>query len=181
MSESGYRDCPFCRVESSRVVAANDLAFVVRDQYPVSPGHSLVIPKRHVADWWSTAPQERAAIDALVDTVKEGLDREFSPAGYNVGFNDRAAAGQTVFHLHVHVIPRFEGDVDDPRGGIRHVLPARANYLLEPESDGGLDSPIESRLGETIDSSALIQRVLAVSGRRTPLGDLQAGAPVGTR
>ena len=169
MSESGYRDCPFCRVESSRVVAANDLAFVVRDQYPVSPGHSLVIPKRHVADWWSTAPQERAAIDALVDTVKEGLDREFSPAGYNVGFNDRAAGGQTVFHLHVHVIPRFDGDVDDPRGGMRHVLPARANYMLEPESDEGLDSPIESRLGETIDSSALIQRVLAVldEGRRS--------------
>ena len=161
--------CSFCDLPAGRVVTANAHAFAVRDMFPVSPGHSLVIPKRHVADWWTTTGGEREAINALVDTVKAGLDEEFQPAGYNVGFNDGAAAGQTVFHLHVHVIPRYVGDVEDPRGGVRHVLPERANYLTSPAVTADPDSPVVAEFERVMDSSALIQRVLAVldEGRRS--------------
>jgi diadenosine tetraphosphate (Ap4A) HIT family hydrolase len=96
-------------------LAANDLAFAIRDRFPVSPGHTLVITRRVVADWFAATPDERLAVMALVDEVKAALDRELTPAGYNVGFNAGAVAGQTVMHLHVHVIPRFVGDMDDPR------------------------------------------------------------------
>ncbi|NLD76006.1 MAG: HIT domain-containing protein, partial [Acidimicrobiales bacterium] len=110
-------------------MASNELAFAVRDLHPVSDGHSLVIPRRVVSTWWEATAYEKLAMFELVDDVKRLLDAEHSPHGYNVGFNDGAAAGQTVDHLHVHVIPRYRGDVDDPRGGIRHVIPGRGNYL----------------------------------------------------
>jgi diadenosine tetraphosphate (Ap4A) HIT family hydrolase len=110
-------------------VARNALAFAIRDGFPVSPGHTLVIPVREVATWFEASREEQLAILELVDVVKAQLDVEFAPAGYNVGFNAGAAAGQTVMHLHVHVIPRFEGDVADPRGGVRHVMPGKGNYL----------------------------------------------------
>lgn len=148
---------------------ANSHAFVVRDMFPVSPGHSLVIPKRHIRDWWSTSEDERASIDELVRRVKAGVDEEFHPAGYNVGFNDGVAAGQTVFHLHVHVIPRCAGDVEDPRGGVRHVLPERANYLKATATTVDHESPVVAGLEQVMDSSSLIQRVLALldEGRRS--------------
>ncbi|MCB9740343.1 MAG: DEAD/DEAH box helicase family protein [Deltaproteobacteria bacterium] len=110
-------------------VARNALAFAIRDGFPVSPGHTLVIPFREVATWFDATREEQLAILELIDVVKAQLDAEFAPAGYNVGFNAGAAAGQTVMHLHVHVIPRFEGDVADPRGGVRHVMPGKGNYL----------------------------------------------------
>ena len=121
-------DCPFCAMDAQRVVDANDLAFVVRDGYPVNPGHTLVIPRRHVASWFDATDAERAAILALVDAAKATLDGDLHPDGYNVGINIGEAAGQTVMHLHVHLIPRFAGDVDDPRGGVRYVIPERGNY-----------------------------------------------------
>lgn len=110
-------------------VDSNELAFAIRDAFPVSPGHTLVIPRRLVAEWWETTPTERLAIFELVDDIKRRLDTEYAPDGYNVGFNAGSAAGQTVGHLHMHVIPRFDGDVPDPRGGVRHVIPGRGNYL----------------------------------------------------
>jgi len=110
-------------------IASNELAFAVRDRFPVSRGHSLIVPKRPVAEWWDATAAEKHAILDLVEAVKRRLDAEHSPDGYNVGFNNGTAAGQTVDHLHVHVIPRYRGDVDDPRGGIRHVIPAHGNYL----------------------------------------------------
>lgn len=110
-------------------VARNALAFAIRDGFPVSPGHTLVIPFREVATWFDATREEQLAILELIDVVKAQLDAELAPAGYNVGFNAGAAAGQTVMHLHVHVIPRFEGDVADPRGGVRHVMPGKGNYL----------------------------------------------------
>lgn len=123
-------------------IAHNRLAFAIRDRYPVSEGHALVVPKRLIGRWWDTTPDERAAIAELIETVKRRLDVEFAPDGYNVGFNDGAAAGQTVDHLHVHVIPRYTGDIPDPRGGIRHVIPGRGNYLLtDRTSDPALTSP----------------------------------------
>lgn len=121
-------DCSFCQLETSRIVADNALAIAVRDGFPVNPGHTLVIPRRHVASWFDATADERAALMDLVDEVKASLDKELHPAGYNIGINVGQAAGQTVMHLHVHVIPRFAGDVDDPRGGVRFVIPARGNY-----------------------------------------------------
>lgn len=122
-------DSPFLAVPASEWLAANHSAFVIADRFPVSPGHALVVPRRVIATWWEATEDERADILALVDEVKRRLDGELQPDGYNVGFNAGAAAGQTVGHLHVHVIPRYRGDVPDPRGGVRHVIPGKGNYL----------------------------------------------------
>ncbi len=127
---------PFLTALSERWVASNDLAFALRDGFPVSPGHTLVIPRRLVATWFEATREEQLAILELVDVVKAQLDAELQPDGYNVGFNAGLAAGQTVMHLHVHVIPRFAGDVADPRGGIRHVMPGKGNYLVAGDIDG---------------------------------------------
>lgn len=118
----------FSDVPGERWVASNELAFAFRDNYPVSPGHTLIVTRREIADWFAATTAEQHAILALVDEVKRQLDAELHPDGYNVGFNAGAAAGQTVMHLHVHVIPRYRGDMDDPRGGIRWIMPARARY-----------------------------------------------------
>ena len=123
-------DSPFLAVPAAEWLAANDSAFAIADRFPVSPGHTLVIPRRVIATWWEATAAERADILALVDEVKGRLDAELRPDGYNVGFNSGAAAGQTVGHLHIHVIPRYRGDVPDPRGGVRHAIPGRGNYLL---------------------------------------------------
>jgi len=121
-------DCPFCKVASARSVGENSLAVAVRDNFPVNPRHTLVVPRRHVESWFDALPEERLAIMDLVDEVKAALDAELHPDGYNIGINVGEAAGQTVMHLHVHVIPRFAGDVDDATGGVRFVIPARGNY-----------------------------------------------------
>lgn len=120
---------PFLARPESDWVAHNALAFAIRDGFPVSAGHTLVVPKRVVADWDSASVQERVAIMELVDVVKTDLRDRFDPDGFNLGINEGAAAGQTVFHLHVHVIPRYAGDVPDPRGGIRHVIPGKGNWM----------------------------------------------------
>ena len=101
---------------------------VVRDAFPVSPGHTLVIPLRHVGSFLELGDDERTALLALLDEAKGQLDAEFQPAGYNVGINDGAAAGQTVSHLHIHLIPRYAGDQADPRGGVRWIFPDKADY-----------------------------------------------------
>ncbi|AGP41576.1 HIT domain-containing protein [Sorangium cellulosum] len=135
---------PFLETPESAWVASNALAFALRDRFPVSPGHTLVVPRRLVPTWFDATADERAAIFELVDTVKRLLDAELHPDGYNVGINAGEAAGQTVMHLHVHVIPRFRGDVDDPRGGVRHVIPGRGNYLAgrpPPLATGGAEDP----------------------------------------
>jgi diadenosine tetraphosphate (Ap4A) HIT family hydrolase len=121
-------DCPFCTLPASRIVKENDLAVLVRDAYPVSPGHSLVIPKRHIGSWFEATEKERKAMLALIDEAKAMIDAELAPNSYNIGINDGPAAGQTVPHLHMHLIPRFEGDVPDPRGGVRWVIASKAKY-----------------------------------------------------
>jgi diadenosine tetraphosphate (Ap4A) HIT family hydrolase len=123
--------CPFCSLPPERVLESNALAFVIRDGYPVSPGHTLIIPRRHVGSFFEISEEERAAMLALLDGQKRALDAEYSPAGYNVGINDGAAAGQTVPHLHIHLIPRFAGDLPDPRGGVRWVMPHKAKYWAD--------------------------------------------------
>jgi diadenosine tetraphosphate (Ap4A) HIT family hydrolase len=120
--------CVFCTLPPERIVDANALAFVIRDGFPVSPGHTLVIPRRHVASFFEITDEERRAMLALLDKAKRALDAELAPAGYNIGINDGPAAGQTVAHLHMHLIPRFAGDLPDPRGGVRWVMPSKADY-----------------------------------------------------
>jgi diadenosine tetraphosphate (Ap4A) HIT family hydrolase len=110
------------------VIDENATTIAVRDGYPVSPGHTLLIPKRHAGSFFDLSEQERGELLALLDRAKLVLDDEFQPQGYNIGINDGAAAGQTVPHLHVHLIPRFDGDMQDPRGGVRWVIPDKAKY-----------------------------------------------------
>jgi diadenosine tetraphosphate (Ap4A) HIT family hydrolase/SOS-response transcriptional repressor LexA len=151
------RPCPFCNPEAVHVVGGNDLAFALRDSFPVSPGHTLIIPRRHVASWFDATPEERDAILALTDVLRARFDASWPrPDGYNIGINVGEAAGQTVMHLHVHLIPRFRGDVDDPRGGVRHVIPEKGNYhraghvpraTREPSlTTGGTTDPFLSHL-----------------------------------
>lgn len=134
--------CPFCDAQSVAILAENTLAFAFRDRYPVSPGHTLIVTRRHIPDFFGCTAEERVALLELVDRAKAALDRELKPDAYNVGFNAGEAAGQTVMHVHVHVIPRFHGDVEDPRGGVRYVVPDKANYLRQraeilPDGDLG--------------------------------------------
>lgn len=123
--------CPFCQIPACRVLFQNDLAVAVRDAYPISPGHTLVIPIRHVASFFEATPLEREKMLALLDNAKQQLQVEFGPTGYNIGINDGASAGQTVGHLHMHLIPRYAGDRPDPRGGVRWVIPDKADYWTE--------------------------------------------------
>ena len=121
-------NCPFCKMTPSRIIASNDVVYAIRDSFPVSEGHTLVLPNRHVENWFEASEEEQQAIWKLTERIKKELDRELNPAGYNVGFNVGTAAGQTVMHLHLHIIPRYKDDVDDPRGGVRYVIPSKGNY-----------------------------------------------------
>lgn len=120
--------CPFCTLPTRRVIAQCELTQTLRDGFPISPGHTLIIPRRHFATYFQATPEELIAINGAINRAKILLDEEFMPDGYNIGINNGAAAGQTVFHLHVHLIPRFEGDVEDPRGGVRWLFPEKADY-----------------------------------------------------
>ena len=120
--------CPFCSLPRERIALQSELAVVIRDGFPVSSGHTLVIPKRHVGSFFEITDAERADLMSLLARARGELQREFHPAGYNVGINDGAAAGQTVPHLHIHLIPRYDGDQEDPRGGVRWVIPSKAAY-----------------------------------------------------
>ena len=124
--------CPFCEGnnhdKAQRIIKENDLAFVIRDGFPVSEGHTLIIPKRHVASFFEITNEERQSLLDLLDQTQKDLDDKLKPAAYNIGINDGIAAGQTVPHLHIHLIPRYEGDLQDPRGGIRWIIPEKADY-----------------------------------------------------
>lgn len=121
-------DSPFLLIPREQWVASNASAFAIRDRFPVSPGHTLLVPRRLVSTWFEATREEQHALFDLLDVVRQLIDRELHPAGYNIGFNSGAVAGQTVMHLHVHVIPRYVGDVRDPRGGVRGVIPSRQQY-----------------------------------------------------
>jgi diadenosine tetraphosphate (Ap4A) HIT family hydrolase len=119
--------CLFCK-DARGVSLSNTLAYSARDSYPVSPGHTLVIPRRHVASFFELTPEEVNACMALINEERKLLDEEFKPDGYNIGVNIGLAAGQSILHVHVHIIPRYKGDVDNPQGGVRHVIPKKAHY-----------------------------------------------------
>jgi len=121
--------CLFCNVGEERLIAGNDLAFAIRDGFPVTELHSLVIPRRHVSDYFELTEEELLACNELLRIVKEEiLARDESVKGFNVGANSGLVAGQSVFHCHIHLIPRREGDVPNPKGGIRHVIPGKGAY-----------------------------------------------------
>ena len=123
--------CPFCNPEASRIRLENEVAVAVLDGFPVAEGHTLVVPRRHVASLFDLAVEEQEALWRLVALVRAGLCDGLKPDGFNIGVNDGVAAGQTVMHAHVHVIPRRSGDVADPRGGVRWVVPGKAAYWVE--------------------------------------------------
>ena len=124
----GKGSCPFCAIPRDQVLIEHPLALAKRDGYPVSKGHTLIIPRRHVASFFETTEDERRAMLKLLDEMKAMLDREHKPDGYNIGINNGAAAGQTVMHLHLHLIPRYAGDTADARGGVRWIFPDKAAY-----------------------------------------------------
>ena len=131
MSESGVFPprCLFCEIPSARVIFENRLAFAVRDGFPVTERHTLIIPIRHVEDYFDLTPEEVLACNELMKLVRNAIFLEDpSVEGFNMGVNAGAVAGQTIFHCHVHLIPRRSGDVENPRGGIRHLIPGKGSY-----------------------------------------------------
>jgi len=120
--------CPFCSPLEDRIAFDDALVRGLWDEYPVSPGYLLIVPKRHVATWFDATVEEQVAMTRAMQSAREAIEALHSPDGYNAGINIGEAAGQTVFHLHLHLIPRYRGDVEDPRGGVRHLFPDRAAY-----------------------------------------------------
>lgn len=131
-------NCIFCSKSGAELICENGLAKAFYDNFPVNEGHALVVPKRHIATYFEAEPEELAAMNELVFRVKELLDSKYHPHGYNVGVNVGEAGGQTVFHLHIHVIPRYQGDVENPRGGIRKVKKSIVPYPNEEKKEDGV-------------------------------------------
>jgi diadenosine tetraphosphate (Ap4A) HIT family hydrolase len=121
-------DCVFCDIDSDRIAIENETAYAVFDAFPVNKGHMLIIPKKHIKDYFETDLQTQNELWKLVDECKKIVDKEFKPDGYNIGINCGEAAGQTVMHLHIHLIPRYKGDIENPRGGVRGVIPEKRIY-----------------------------------------------------
>lgn len=123
-------ECLFCKwkEEKDKIIIENELAFARYDEFAVSKGHMLFMTKRHIKDFFETTEEERIAIFELMDKAKKLLDEKYNPDGYNIGMNCGKMAGQSVMHIHVHLIPRYKGDVQDPRGGIRGVIPKNQKY-----------------------------------------------------
>lgn len=113
--------CIFCDYDKEEYIAENDLCFAIFDKFPVNEGHALIIPKRHFSNYFDATKEEIAAIYDLSHEVKKIIDNKYSPDGYNVGVNVNHEGGQTIMHLHMHIIPRYKGDIEDPRGGIRRI------------------------------------------------------------
>jgi len=119
--------CPFCDGDDERIVQ-NDLGFAIYDTNPASPGHALVIPKRHIAEYFDASREEKIAILELIDKMKQAIDQKHKPDAYNIGVNIGEVAGQSVPHIHIHIIPRYKGDVENPKGGVRGVIPKKQKY-----------------------------------------------------
>lgn len=120
--------CPFCTPDDSKIILTNEHALALHDGYPVTPGHTLIIPRRHIASFFEATKEEHTAMLDLLAEMRRLLLAERDPDGLNIGINDGVAAGQTVMHLHIHLIPRYAGDTEDPRGGVRWIMPEMAPY-----------------------------------------------------
>ena len=125
-------DCVFCKKYD--LVHQGKLVFISQDRYPASPGHMLIVPDRHVPDYFDCRPDEITELWQMVHVAKQLVEKNHQPDSYNIGINVSKAAGQSVPHTHIHLIPRYQGDVDDPRGGVRSVIPARRTYVKTPET-----------------------------------------------
>ena len=124
-----YPHCPFCELSKNvEVICESQICLAFFDSYPVSPGHALIIPKRHIASYFELTDEERDEMNKVMLHVKQILDERFHPDGYNIGINVNQAAGQSVFHCHMHLIPRYKGDVANPKGGVRGVIPSKQSY-----------------------------------------------------
>lgn len=127
-----HKDCIFCQIAAGKKevehIAKFQHCYIIKDQFPVSPGHLLIIPYEHTENWFTAKEEVRLDIMKALSVAKELIDKEYSPQGYNIGANCGEIAGQTVMHLHVHLIPRYVGDMEDPRGGVRGVIPSKQKY-----------------------------------------------------
>jgi len=124
--------CIFCHPRAEEILAENEYAQIVVDNSPVSKGHCLVVPRRHIKTLFEATKEENHAFFELIQQAREIIRKQgHKPDGYNIGSNNNVAAGQSVFHLHIHVIPRYIGDVEQPKGGIRHVIPRNASYEIK--------------------------------------------------
>lgn len=124
-------NCFFCDIrnpEKHEILAENESSYARVDHFPVSPGHAEIVPKRHVISPFDLEQKEILEMFDLLKQTKQSLDKKYHPQGYNIGINEGAAAGQTIPHLHIHIIPRYEGDVPNPRGGIRNIIPGKGDY-----------------------------------------------------
>jgi diadenosine tetraphosphate (Ap4A) HIT family hydrolase len=131
--ETNPEECPFCQPAGNELVDHGPLALAIKDNYPSSPGHTLIVPRRHVPDFFALTPAEQQGIRDLLFRAQQRIDQELRPSGYNIGVNVGQAGGQTVGHVHIHLIPRFPGDSgasrpDGAKGGVRWVLPDSAPY-----------------------------------------------------
>ena len=126
------KGCPFCNIEnlinSDRIVYQDSTWIAIYDNYPVSKGHVLLIPKRQCTSYFDLNFIELESVSVTIGIIKKLLDKKFNPDGYNIGMNCGEAAGQTVMHCHIHIIPRYNGDCENPRGGVRGVIPSRMSY-----------------------------------------------------
>ena len=120
--------CLFCEIPESEIIVNHDLCCARWDKFPVSPGHLLVIPKRHFVSVFDATVGEFQAFREVLVLAREVIEKEYRPDGYNIGVNDGQTAGQSVFHVHIHVIPRYQGDVENPLGGVRGVIPFNQKY-----------------------------------------------------
>lgn len=122
-------DCPFCTINPTvEVLAETREAMAILDSFPVNPGHTLIIPRRHVASYFDLTSDEQQALWQLVNTTKTLLENRYHPDGFTIGINVGATAGQSVMHVHIHLIPRYKGDVEQPKGGVRGVIPGKQSY-----------------------------------------------------
>jgi len=115
------KKCLFCNYDKNQYILENDLAFALYDHFPVNEGHTLIIPKRHFSSFFDASEEEVLAIYDLIHKSKAIIDKKYSPTGYNIGVNIGEDAGQTIMHLHIHIIPRYKGDVENPKGGVRKL------------------------------------------------------------
>ena len=122
-------DCLFCHIKTDQLIADNELVFAIRDGFPVTGLHTLIIPKRHIPSYFDLTRAEINATHSLLTKLKSDIEKaDKTVTGFNIGMNSGESAGQTIFHCHIHLIPRRDGDVENPRGGVRHLIPGKGNY-----------------------------------------------------